>query len=83
MLPTISGPMTKEVASPRYGNVDDMAVAVVRSFVGNQVADIDVTAAIMTGPASPMKMCPIFMVLYDMGKNRELYILQINLHNRH
>lgn len=63
MLPTISGPRTKDTARPRKGKVDDKAVAVVRSLVGNQVADMDVTAAIRIGPASPMKMCPIFIVL--------------------
>lgn len=60
----MAGPMTKESASPRYGEVAERAVAVVRSLVGNQVADILVTAAIKTGPDSPIKMCPMFMVLH-------------------
>ena len=64
--PTISGPIRNEHAMPTTATVEARAVAVVRSLVGNQVAEMDVTAAIATGPASPMNTCPKWMVLEDL-----------------
>jgi hypothetical protein len=58
--------MMKDMATPRPFIQTARDVDIVRSWTGNQVADISGGIPITTGPANPFKICPIWIKLqYD------------------
>ena len=79
--PTIRGPIRNDAPIPRYGKVDAKPVAVIRSLTGNQVAEREVTAPIMTGPDRPIKMWPKWTVLVRVTNDIDILCVIIIQYN--